>query len=94
MQSDAELREMARLRDGLAVLEAEAGRRRSCKFRTLFPESGTLSRDKYWWSLAFFAAGVVRVSWVTGRRPSRAAARSVLTCTPISSASTESGRSA
>ena len=58
MQSDAELREMARLRDGLAVLEAEAGRRRSCKFRTLFPESGTLSRDKYWWSLAFFAAGL------------------------------------
>ena len=36
---------------------------------------------------------VVRVSWVTGSRPSRAAARSVLTCTPISSASTESGRS-
>ena len=37
---------------------------------------------------------MVRVSNVTGSRPSRAAARSVLTCTPMSSASTGNGRSA
>ena len=35
---------------------------------------------------------MVRVSWVTGSRPSRAAARSVLTCTPMSSVSTGSGK--
>ena len=49
----------------------------------------------------FYAPVMGRPSLAPGRyfrlllvgRPSRAAARSVLTCTPISSASTESGRS-